>query len=244
MKKGLILGLVLTMAFSLCSIQSANAAEDSATIKAAISKYKNKNYAGCISDLQMYTQKDPSSAIAWYYLGNSYMNIAMKDEAHAAFEKVIELNTVPKLTSYSIQAELCMENPDSCQYQNFTLDEIKKLKLDPVAFLQEYFTKSTQVEEKDEQTVQIENLIKGSYSNNIHPDAQEFIRQQRLKMKQNEINSNRAYLDNDKKLAQALEMLGENKNDISGFAMMIENRQKMTPEALQLMMMSNMMTNF
>lgn len=188
MKKGFIVGLILLTGIMMSGIQVIGA-EDTAVIKSAIKKYKDKNYLGCISDLKIYTQKDPNSATAWYYLGNSYMNIAMKPEAHAAFEKVITLNTVPKLTSYAIQAELCMENVQKCKYQNFTFEEIKKLKADPNTFLEEYFTKKDNIIGKDEQIVQIENLIKGNYANNIHPDAQEFIRQERIKMKQTEINA-------------------------------------------------------
>ena len=188
MKKELILGLVFLVMFSLSGIQGVFA-EDNAAVKAAIKKYKDKNYLGCISDLQLYTKKEPKSAIAWYYLGNSYMKIALKEEAHEAFEKVIELNTVPKLTSYSIQAELCMENAEKCKYQNFTVEEIKKLKEDPTAFLEEYFTKKNEVVQEDEQTVQIKELINGKYGT-VHPDAKEFIRQERVKMQQSEINAN------------------------------------------------------
>ncbi len=188
MKKGLILGLVFLVMLSLSGIQSVFA-EDNAVIKGAIKKYKDKNYLGCISDLQIYTKKEPKSAIAWYYLGNAYMKIALREEAHEAFEKVIELNTVPKLTSYSIQAELCMENAEKCQYQNFTLEEINKLKADPTAFLEEYFTKKDEVVQEDAQTVQIKELINGKYGT-VHPEAKEFINQEHLKMRQNEINAN------------------------------------------------------
>lgn len=191
MKKGFVLGLVCFTVISICGIQLAFAS-DSSVITGAIEKYKKKNYLGCISDLNLFTEKDTTNAVAWYYLGSAYMNISMNTEAHAAFEKVIELNTVPKLTSYAIQAELCMESKEKCKYENFTLAEIKKLKADPTNFLKEYFEKKNEVVEKDPQTVQIENLIKGSYANHIHPDAQEFIRQERLKMKQNEINADKA----------------------------------------------------
>jgi tetratricopeptide (TPR) repeat protein len=138
----------------------------------------------------MYTEKDPSNAVAWYYLGNAYMNIAMKQDAHNAYEKVIALNTVPKLTSYSIQAELCMENSAKCKYQDFTSDEIKKLKADPSGFLQAYFA-NMNATTKDQNVVEIENLINGSYGQNIHPSALEFIRQEEAKMKQNEINEDK-----------------------------------------------------
>ena len=210
----------------------------------------------------MYTEKDPSSAIAWYYLGNSYMNIAMKQEAHAAFEKVIALNTVPKLTSYSIQAQICMENPTKCNYQNFSTDEIKKLKADPTAFLEQYFANLANTG-KDADTVEIEQLINGAYSQNIHPQAQEFIRQEKTKMKQNEINTDQAYIPSSDKLAQAVKLLKEQNNDLTGFAMMMDSNnqtnntnyaemikqyqnenKKITPEMLQMMMMSNMMPTF
>lgn len=263
MKKIFMLGLVFALILSIGFITRVYAKETNMQlIKDAISKYKNKNYVGCISDLRMYTEKDPSSAIAWYYLGNSYMNIAMKQEAHAAFEKVIALNTVPKLTSYSIQAQICMENPTKCNYQNFSTDEIKKLKADPTAFLEQYFANLANTG-KDADTVEIEQLINGAYSQNIHPQAQEFIRQEKTKMKQNEINTDQAYIPSSDKLAQAVKLLKEQNNDLTGFAMMMDSNnqtnnnnyaemikqyqnenRKITPEMLQMMMMSNMMPTF
>ena len=263
MKKIFMLGLVFALMLSIGFITRVYAKDTNIqVIKDAISKYKNKNYVGCISDLRMYTEKDPSSAIAWYYLGNSYMNIAMKQEAHAAFEKVIALNTVPKLTSYSIQAQICMENPTKCNYQNFSTDEIKKLKADPTAFLEQYFANLANTG-KDADTVEIEQLINGSYSQNIHPQAQEFIRQKKKKMKQNEINTDQAFIPSSDKLAQAVKLLKEQNNDLTGFAMMMDSNnqtnnnnyaemikqyqsenRKITPEMLQMMMMSNMMPTF
>ncbi len=263
MKKIFMLGLVFALMLSIGFITRVYAKDTNIqVIKDAISKYKNKNYVGCISDLRMYTEKDPSSAIAWYYLGNSYMNIAMKQEAHAAFEKVIALNTVPKLTSYSIQAQICMENPTKCNYQNFSTDEIKKLKADPTAFLEQYFANLANTG-KDADTVEIEQLINGSYSQNIHPQAQEFIRQEKTKMKQNEINTDQAFIPSSDKLAQAVKLLKEQNNDLTGFAMMMDSNnqtnnnnyaemikqyqsenRKITPEMLQMMMMSNMMPTF
>lgn len=265
MKKLFMLGLTAVLLFGMLNIQKVYADEeqDPQIIKDAITKYKDKNYLGCISDLKLYTEKDPSNAIAWYYLGNAYMNIAMKTEAHAAFEKVVALNTVPKLTSYSIQAQICMENPAKCQYQNFSYEEIQKLKADPTAFLEQYFA-SLNNTTKDPDTVEIENLINGMYPNNIHPSAKDFIRQEKAKMKTTEINSNKAYVPSDKKLAQALQMLKDQNNEITSFAMMMDkplstdssrytelikqyqdtDNKTIPPEMIQLMMMQNMMPNF
>ena len=189
MKKILFAVLILTVTglYGIAA-QVSTSNIDNKTIKDAISKYKQKNYIGCISDLKAYTAKDVTSAVAWYYLGSSYMKIAMTDEAHEAFNKTIELNTVPILTSYAIQAQMCMENNEKCKYKDFTYDEIKKLKADPVAFMVEYNQKKEAVPHK-QTDVEIDKLIKGAYSNNLHPSARDFIMQERAKMKQNEINS-------------------------------------------------------
>ncbi len=263
MKKIFMLGLVFTLMLAFGNMQEVYSQDDNTQIiQDAISKYKNKNYVGCISDLRMLTEKDPTSAIAWYYLGNAYMNIAMTQEAHEAFEKVIGLNTVPKLTSYSIQAQICMENPSKCEYQDFSHDEIKKLKADPAGFLEQYFANLNNTE-KDADTVEIENLIKGNYPQNVHPQAQEFIRQEKTKMKQNEINTDQAFIPSSDKLTQAVKLLKEQNNDLTGFAMMMDSNNQtnnnnyaemikqyhnenktITPEMVQMMMMSNMMPNF
>lgn len=261
MKKVFMLGLVFGILMSFCNVQSAFADTTEATvIKQAIEKYKKKNYVGCISDLRIYTTKDPTSAIAWYYLGNAYMNIALKEEAHEAFTKVINLNTVPKLTSYSIQAQICMENPARCDYQNFNSDQIKKLKADPAAFLEQYFANLNSKTE-DADSAEIKNLINGTYPQNVHPEAKEFIRQEKIKIKQNEINTNQMYAPQGNSLSQAVDLLKQQNNDITSFAMMLEKpesttnyaevvkqyqkeNKQITPEMLQMMMMQNMMPTF
>ena len=261
MKKTFI-ALILFSAIIIGGVQTANAltnAEGTGIIKEAIAKYKDKNYLGCISDLRMYVSNDPASAIAWYYLGNSYMNIAMKDEAHEAFDRVVQINSVPKLTSYAIQAKVCMDNPTRCQYQDFSYDEINKLKADPLSFLDQYFASLNQ-DTRSADEIEIERLIDGYYNNNIHPSAKEFIMQEKAKMKQLEINANKASIDSPDKMAYTIENIKRN-NEIKNLAMILEttNNQRqnnnlmnyyqstnsgnnqMTPEMIQTMMMSNMM---
>ena len=82
-------------------------------------------------------------------------------------------------------------------------------------------------------------------------------------MKQNEINTNKAYIESNDKLAQAVKLLKEQNNDITGFAMMMDSKsqsennnyaemirqyqnenKKISPEMIQMMMMSNMMPTF
>ena len=191
MKRILKLGLVLTVIIGF-SLQQAFALVNNDMIRGAIKKYKEKNYVGCISDLRLYTSEDKSNAVAWYYLGSAYMNIAMQQDAYAAYDKVIELNTVPKLTSYAIQAELCMQNPANCHYQNFNNEEIKQLKANPLQFLQTYEANKN-VKATDPETKVIEALIQGGYGSHIHPQAQDYINQERTKIRQSQINENKQY---------------------------------------------------
>lgn len=241
MKKLVILGLVFSMIGLFCQ---ANAEDQTQTIKNAIAKYKARNFLGCISDLQMATKKDPASAVAWYYLGNAYMNIAMQSEAHEAFDKVVELNSVPKLTSYSIQAKMCMENPERCEYQNFKYDEIQKLKADPVAFINEYLASKNTVT-KSPEDIEIEKLIEGKYNGKLHPNAKEFIRQERAKMEQMNIKSNADFENVNNAFAMYMDS-----NRIEGYEDLLkmyqsaDGAQKISPEIIQLMMMQNSMPNF
>lgn len=250
MKKTVIIGFMLILMSGLFSFAQAQSEElDPEAIKTAISKYKEGNYVGCISDLRLYTEKDPSSSIAWYYLGNSYMNIAMQDYANKAYDKVIELNDVPILASFSKQAQLCMQDPTRCNYQHYTREEIMELLRDPIAFTTQYFERKNGNPE-DANVAEIQKLIDGSYSGNIHPDASTLIRQEKTKMQQNAINVNSAYIPQNQKVAEALQMLNGQKNN-SNFAMMLDlpptqsdKSKQISPEMLQLLMLQNQMPNF
>ena len=195
MKKTFILVVLMVLIgyFSADSVQAAYTKQESKElIQAAISKYKEKNYLGCISDLKEYTTNDPSSAVAWYYLGSSYMNVAMKNDARTAFQEVISLNTVPQLTSYAVQAQLCMEDATKCQYRNFNFEQIQKLRENPQGFFSELLNANKVPEViKDENIVEIDKLIDGEYTGNIHPDAKAFIDQERVKIQQSKMNAAR-----------------------------------------------------
>ena len=254
MKKLFITGLVLLAITGLFNTTYATGEETTPVIsnpeliKGAIAKYKEKNFLGCISDLRQYVMQDPSSAVGWYYLGNAYMNIAMKQDAHYSFDKVVQLNTIPKLTSYAIQAKVCMENPARCEYQNLNTSEIAKLRANPQLFLDEYFeakrAASSNIEAKE-----INSLINGTYAGRMHPDVRKFMDIEKTKMESNR----QSYIP-------AFDLLRQN-NQVSTLAMMLElqnntkenktndylmeNSSKMTPEMLQTMIMQNsMMQNF
>ena len=246
MKKLFIIGMILTLASGMFQTVFAEDTKemDPAAIKSA------KNYIGCISDLRIYTEKDPSSAVAWYYLGNSYMNISMIPEANDAYNRVVSINSVPILTSYSIQAQMCMQDPSKCEYQNFNADQIKDLRKNPTEFISQYFA-NIQNNSSDTNSVEIEKLIHGEYSNNMHPEVKTFIMQERTKMRQNEVNGEgQAYLPQNQKLAEAVKMLNNQTNN-SNFAMMLDlpptsqgTKNQISPEMVQMMIMQNQIPNF
>ena len=201
MKKLLLTGLFCALLLSVGNMQSACASTstyvtqsqvetaNAQDIRDAIEAYKKGDYLACISILKDYTMRYDDNAVAWYYLGNSYMNIAMVNEANEAFDRVINLNANSKMTSYAIQAQLCMRNPVGCRYENFTASEVRKLRENPAGFISDYYKALRMKSIKTDDVVQIENLINGAYINNIHPQAQDFILTERAKIKAAQINS-------------------------------------------------------
>ena len=249
MKRFVKFSFVIAVMVSLMTMQYAAAAssQDVSMIKDAISEYKEGNYLGCISDLRIYLEEDPSNVVAWYYLGNAYMKISMKTEAHEAFDKVVQINSVPKLTSYSIQAKMCMENKQQCKYQDFTNEEIRELRANPSEFLTQYFDKLKAGEIKGKDVVEIEKLIKGGYGTSIHPDAQDFIMQQKTQSRQSEILLMKQRQNQDIS-AMAMFLNDNNYNDTNRYMDLLESYQngnrQITPEMINYSMMQNMLPNF
>ena len=159
------------------------------TVKNAISKYKTKNYAGAIQDLRIVVKKDPSNAVAHYYLASSYMKIGMKDEALSEFDKVISLGSVPSLTSYSIQAKNCIAGKGECTYVKLTSDQVKELQKDPENYIKNLQAQKPAVEQVSADDVEVRRLINGSYHSNIHPEANRVIIDTLLKQQKHDINT-------------------------------------------------------
>lgn len=98
-------------------------------IKAAIKKYKDGNYTGCLQDCQYIIKSNPSSAVAYYYMAMAYVQAGKKDEAINAYSKVLSLSPTAKLAEYANTGKRCLETPDKCvlETDTATLTEIDKL---------------------------------------------------------------------------------------------------------------------
>lgn len=156
-------------------------------IGVAINKYKMRNYVGCIQDLQMISRKDPSNVVVHYYLASALMQIGATDKASAEFDKVISLNTVPGLTSYSIQAKNCLSGTGKCEYVKLNSEQIPNLISDPQNYINALKEKTLNgAVSPDNQ--EIDKLINGKYGSNIHPDAKRVIIDTLLKQEKHDMN--------------------------------------------------------
>ena len=124
-----------------------------ANINSAISKYKSGNYSGCLQELFSLTKKDPSNALAYYYMAMAYTHIDMQDEAVEAYEKVIALNPNSYLVDYATKGRDCLTGGPAC------------IDADAVP---------------EEELTDLDKFIKAPYGNGLSPELNEQVKQKQL----------------------------------------------------------------
>lgn len=107
----LLLGFVAVIANSCFMVASADMDSD---LSSAIKMYKSGNYTGCIQHLEVLLAKDPSDAIAHYYMAMANAQAGRVDEAISHYQVVIDLNSQKTLVKYARKGKLCLESPDKC----------------------------------------------------------------------------------------------------------------------------------
>lgn len=85
-----------------------------ATMKSAVAKYKKHNYSGCIQELYSILKKEPENSLAYYYLAMAYIKAGKKDQAMAAYQKVLNLNSNDLLVEYATRGKACLNGDASC----------------------------------------------------------------------------------------------------------------------------------
>lgn len=189
MKKILLAVLLICLiAGTDLNVQAASKAYNS-QINIAINKYKMRNYVGCIQDLLIVEKKDPSNVVVHYYLADAYMKIGSVDKATSEFDKVIALNSVPALTSYSIQAKNCLGGSGTCEYVKLNSDQIPNLINDPQNYINTLKAKTLNGVASPDNT-EIDKLINGKYNSNVHPEANRVIIDTLLKQEKHDMNVN------------------------------------------------------
>lgn len=115
MKKSLVLSVaILVVTSQVYSLAFASSNKGSA-INVAIKKYKSGNYTGCLQDATSIVQRDPSNAVAHYYMAMSYAQAGRKDKAVEAYQKVLDLKPNATLVRYATTGKRCIETPDKCK---------------------------------------------------------------------------------------------------------------------------------
>ena len=110
MKK--ILLMLLSIAI-YASTTSYTIAKSSATpVTAGIRLYKAGNYVQAYNTFHDIVAKDPSNAVAYYYLAMSAAQVGKKNEAISNYERVLTLSPGGKLGYYAKKGKTCIENPN------------------------------------------------------------------------------------------------------------------------------------
>lgn len=96
-------------------------------LNTAIRKYKIGNYTGCLQDTQSIVKRDPSNAVAYYYMAMSYAQAGKRDEAIKTYSRVLSLKPNARLSEYATTGKRCLETPDKCRPETGTSSDIDKL---------------------------------------------------------------------------------------------------------------------
>jgi hypothetical protein len=130
MKRNLLLVATLVIMCQCFPLMSSATNTVSGPVTIAIKKYKSGNYTGCLQDAQSIVKRDPSNAVAYYYMAMSFAQAGKKDEAIGAYQKVLNLNPNSVLFSYATTGKRCIETPDKC-HETEELTEIDKMIASP-----------------------------------------------------------------------------------------------------------------
>ncbi len=130
-KKLLVSVLILSSMFCIDSQAfSASKTKKVSPVSLAIKKYKAGNYTGCLQDMQSIVAKDPSNAVAYYYIAMSYTQAGRQDKAIEAYSKVLSLKPNPTLYEYATTGKMCLETPDKCKFGDDSGELDKMIKYD------------------------------------------------------------------------------------------------------------------
>ena len=119
MKKYILVMLTALICASTINYASAKTTSNT-SLASAIKMYKAGNYSQCYDVLSNIVKKDPSNAVAYYYLAMTSAQIGKKDEAITNYEKVITLTPNSQVGLYASKGKTCLETPDKCNEESET----------------------------------------------------------------------------------------------------------------------------
>lgn len=256
--KKLILNLTL-IAFLATSLGAWASPVSNSQIKAMIKKYKAKDYTGCVQETQTLLKKDPTNAAVYYYQGLSLYQLGMPRPATVAFEKVIALNSNSVLVEYATKGIHCIKGDDECKPHS---DESEGSELDQFLKSNKFYGNSVQSDLNQKKLNQIKHNINDSVKDKDNkksemPTNDEIAEAVKTLAKaginpfagMNGMNP-AAMTPESAQMMQMNMLLGNNTNNgnqMNMLPMMLmngQNGEKLSPELIQTMMMSNMANDF
>ncbi len=108
----IIMGLIFTTGITFAS--SKKEPLPSSFLFQAMNKYKQKNYTGCIQDMDYMIQKGHPTDLAFYYKAISYSKLGMSDMAKENYQQAINVTSNTTLKDYASQALICIDDPSAC----------------------------------------------------------------------------------------------------------------------------------
>ncbi len=93
---------------------SQNSYYDPALIESLITKYKQKNYVGCIQEAQSKMQQDNPNPVAMYYMALSYTQIGDVKAALDLYDAILKLKPSETLTECAVRGRDCLIGGSSC----------------------------------------------------------------------------------------------------------------------------------
>ena len=115
MKKSLLLiaSLLILSASITPTFAKSGASND---VMKGIKLYKAGNYSACYTKMTKIVEKDPSNALAYYYLAMSASQVGKKEEAMANYTKVISLTSLnSNIGRYANKGRACLESESACE---------------------------------------------------------------------------------------------------------------------------------
>ncbi len=114
----IIFGLILSTGIAFAAAEKVQI--PSSFVYQAMNKYKNKNYTGCIQDMDYMIKMGKPSDIAYYYKAISYAQLGMQAEARESYELASNITKNTVLRDYATQAVACIDDVTMC---DMSLDE-------------------------------------------------------------------------------------------------------------------------
>ena len=114
MKKSFIAMFTLLLLMAVVGTASAKTTTSNSSLAQAIKLYKAKNYSQSYVVLKDVVKKDPSNAVAYYYLAMSSAQIGNKNEAIENYQKVLSLSPNSQLQYYANRGKICLEDEEKC----------------------------------------------------------------------------------------------------------------------------------